>query len=177
MNESDYIHRFSDVDSSWRAQHHTLGPGKNQASPGDHTHDGITSRAINAGGEWTDFTSNFGNAFAGFNIGNGSLVARYMEANGLIYIYVDVVMGSTTTYGSGFFYFQLPVAAESGRYFAFSAALYDRGTFLEKLIGAVAYTANNVKLIQESGDVTSTSPATMQNFSRLTVQGWYIGAA
>lgn len=52
MNESDLTlqhketHLKSDVDSSVRAQHHTIGRGPLQASPGDHTHDGITSPAI-----------------------------------------------------------------------------------------------------------------------------------
>lgn len=37
------FHTNSDVDSSQKAQHHTLGSSRNQASPGDHTHDGGTS--------------------------------------------------------------------------------------------------------------------------------------
>jgi hypothetical protein len=39
-------HSRSDVDLSRQAQHHTLGPKANQASPGDHTHDGLTSVRI-----------------------------------------------------------------------------------------------------------------------------------
>lgn len=37
------FHTNSDVDSSQKSQHHTIGPSRNQASPGDHTHDGGTS--------------------------------------------------------------------------------------------------------------------------------------
>jgi hypothetical protein len=37
------LHSQSDVDSSSTAQHHTLGTGRNQASPGNHIHDGYTS--------------------------------------------------------------------------------------------------------------------------------------
>jgi hypothetical protein len=36
-------HTNSDVDGSDRAQHHTLGPRKGQASPGPHSHDGADS--------------------------------------------------------------------------------------------------------------------------------------
>lgn len=36
-------HSQSDVDSSPNAQHHTLGSGRNQSSPGNHIHDGVTS--------------------------------------------------------------------------------------------------------------------------------------
>jgi hypothetical protein len=43
------FHAKSDKDSSKVAQHHTLGPDANQASPGDHKHDGRSSKAILAG--------------------------------------------------------------------------------------------------------------------------------
>ncbi len=43
------FHANSDVDSSNVAQHHTLGIQHNQASPGDHSHDGKTSKKIGKG--------------------------------------------------------------------------------------------------------------------------------
>lgn len=43
------FHKRSDKDSSVNAGHHTLGPGHNQASPGDHKHDGTSSKALLAG--------------------------------------------------------------------------------------------------------------------------------
>lgn len=46
--ESTDAHLNSDVDSGQRSQHHTLGKGRNQASPGNHIHDGITSPKIGA---------------------------------------------------------------------------------------------------------------------------------
>lgn len=46
--ESIKQHSRSDVDSSQKSQHHTLGPGRNQASPGSHIHDGITSPKLGA---------------------------------------------------------------------------------------------------------------------------------
>lgn len=39
------IHSRSDKDSSKTAQHHSLGVGADQASPGNHTHDGINSKS------------------------------------------------------------------------------------------------------------------------------------
>jgi hypothetical protein len=47
-NKSDN-HESSDVDSSRRAKHHTLGTARNQASPGDHIHDGVVSKKTGAG--------------------------------------------------------------------------------------------------------------------------------
>jgi hypothetical protein len=37
------VHEKSDKDTSPKAQHHSLGPQANQASPGNHTHDGGAS--------------------------------------------------------------------------------------------------------------------------------------
>src|SRR5688572_27791704 len=39
-------HDRADTDLSHRALHHTLGIGHNQASPGDHYHDGTNSKKI-----------------------------------------------------------------------------------------------------------------------------------
>lgn len=47
--EVNLFHERSDVDSNWAAQHHTLGIKHNQASPGDHAHDGKSSRKIGTG--------------------------------------------------------------------------------------------------------------------------------
>lgn len=43
------FHKRSDVDSKTNAQHHTLGPGHNQSSPGDHKHDGTSSKRLGDG--------------------------------------------------------------------------------------------------------------------------------
>lgn len=42
--EVNDFHKHSDNDNSRLAQHHTLGPGPNQAASGNHIHDGITSK-------------------------------------------------------------------------------------------------------------------------------------
>lgn len=43
------FHRYSDVDNSPDSHHHTIGIDPNQASPGDHNHDGRNSKSLNAG--------------------------------------------------------------------------------------------------------------------------------
>ncbi len=40
------FHTNSDADSRAESLHHTLGPNPNQASPGDHTHDGGDSELL-----------------------------------------------------------------------------------------------------------------------------------
>lgn len=69
-------HRLSDSDSGPNSQHHTLGPGRNQAAPGDHIHDGERSKKIGTGD---------GNALAGAKGGNVALanliamLSKYVE--------------------------------------------------------------------------------------------------
>ena len=46
--ESRKAHANSDLDGSVTAHHHSLGIGHNQASPGDHKHDGKSSKRIGA---------------------------------------------------------------------------------------------------------------------------------
>lgn len=47
------FHQHSDVDSARDSQHHTLGTGVNQASPGSHRHDGNDSFQLLEGVEIT----------------------------------------------------------------------------------------------------------------------------
>lgn len=47
--EVKLFHTRSDVDSSTTAQHHTIGIKHDQASSGDHNHDGKGSRKIGQG--------------------------------------------------------------------------------------------------------------------------------
>ncbi len=42
-------HTNSDVDSAVTGQHHTLGIQHNQSSPGDHLHDGKSSKRLGKG--------------------------------------------------------------------------------------------------------------------------------
>jgi hypothetical protein len=48
-SEVSKAHTNSDVDSSVTSQHHTLGIQHNQGSPGDHTHNGKSSKRIGKG--------------------------------------------------------------------------------------------------------------------------------
>ncbi len=43
------FHKHCDVDGAQTAQHHTLGTGHNQGSPGTHNHNGKNSKRIGEG--------------------------------------------------------------------------------------------------------------------------------
>lgn len=48
-DEVKTFHERSDKDSSIMSEHHTLGAKRNQASPGDHIHDGKGCRKLGEG--------------------------------------------------------------------------------------------------------------------------------
>lgn len=118
------LHKNSDVDSSNLAQHHTLGPRHNQSSPGDHTHDGKTSAILSQIttlqnqmanlGQWTNYISNANAASNWFGssinpaINNGTITGDYCLIGKLCTIKLRLIFGSTTTQGSGFWFFNLP---------------------------------------------------------------------
>lgn len=56
------FHRNSDLDSHAAAQHHTIGIDRNQASSGNHIHDGVSSRKLGANRGLTISGSKGGNA-------------------------------------------------------------------------------------------------------------------
>lgn len=60
--EVNLIHANSDIDSGPSAGHHSLGVNRNQASPGDHVHDGKASKLLGAGMHITISGSKGGNA-------------------------------------------------------------------------------------------------------------------
>lgn len=107
-------HRSSDVDSSKYAQHHTLGIGQNQSSPGAHNHDGVTSRKLvlaNIDELWTDpvpFTPAWTAASANPALGNGTLIAYSIKRGRRVDYQLALTFGSSTTVGTGQYSFSLP---------------------------------------------------------------------
>lgn len=60
--EVNLFHKRSDVNSGPNAQHHTIGVDRNKASPGDHVHDGKSSRKLGHAQGLTISGSKGGNA-------------------------------------------------------------------------------------------------------------------
>jgi len=122
------MHRQSDVDSSTLSQHHSLGYRGTQASPGDHTHNGGSSKLITdttaiaaiAGvlGKWTDITPGSGtgglwlaNSGTAPAIGSGKLWAKYLKIGTTVWYKLGVTAGTGTTFGTDFWKFPLPFTA------------------------------------------------------------------
>ena len=120
----DDSHRNSDVDAAWFAQHHTLGHRPNQASPGNHDHDGITSKPIKA--RWFDYDSQWLATTTNPTLGNGILTAKYAKLGYLTFYKIRLRIGSTSTMGTGaLYYFRLPSEGYSDLFPVGTALVWD----------------------------------------------------
>jgi hypothetical protein len=125
------FHLSSDVDKSAISQHHTLGIQATQASPGDHIHDGTTSKRIKLGdvsGTSISFTVEGGTlgtqpTFTGAPLFTGS----YTKLGNLVHFQVDVDMDNITSFGTGQYYITLPFPAEHN-YHLSDGCLHDIST-------------------------------------------------
>ncbi|MBK3542528.1 hypothetical protein [Streptomyces sp. MBT60] len=62
---------------------------------------------------WTPYTPVWTSSGTNPNIGNGTVVARYMKVGRTCRVVVRQTMGSTTTYGTGAYLWTLPFTASS----------------------------------------------------------------
>jgi hypothetical protein len=133
------------------------------------------------GDAWTAYTPTWTGSGGNPAIGNGTIGGLYVAAGKLIHFKIRIVMGSTTTYGSGNYSLSLPVAIATNGVlgaqcqFIDGASLYYHGTsFLESSttfrIGLVSNAAANIT------SITPTSPFTWANTDVLTVSGTYEAA-
>lgn len=96
--EVELFHTNSDKDGSPTSIHHTLGNGANQASPGDHIHDGGTSKeldiedwiALPFNGSWRNYTGGGGVIFPD---------CRYAQNAGHVHVHGLMEHPTTTTTG------------------------------------------------------------------------------
>lgn len=130
-DEVKRLHNNSDIDESPRAQHHTLGILPNQASPGDHNHDGRTSRKLVSTDLETvqvDFIPGGGTTgtqptFSGPPMFSGT----YTKIGSLVNFAIDVDMDNITSFGTGQYYMDLPFVSKRNYLFS-DGCLHDIST-------------------------------------------------
>ena len=109
------FHLSSDVDKSAISQHHTLGISATQASPGDHNHDGTTSKKLklsNLDGESITFTVVGGTTGTQPTFSSAPLfTGSYTKLGNLVHFQIDVDMDNITNFGTGEYYVDLPFNA------------------------------------------------------------------
>ena len=72
----------------------------------------VFSNATGVGGAWTSYTPTW-TASSNPSIGNGTITGRYIQVGKMVHVWIRVVGGSSTTFGSGTYAWSMPVTARS----------------------------------------------------------------
>jgi hypothetical protein len=140
-----------------------------------------TSSATTAfDGAWTSYTPSWTAASSNPAIGNGSLQGWYKLVGKTCFVRGNIVMGSTTTFGSGEWYVSMPFTASHADAILMSANLLDNGSAWYNALLNGARAGFNYKTAiqyQSTGstalDVNATQPFTWANTDRFIWNGSY----
>jgi polygalacturonase len=87
-------------------------------------------------------------------LGNGNLTAMYTRVGKQVTVTINLVMGGTTTYGSGRWSFSLPFTAATGQFMA-SAWIQDASTSNRYLVAGYNLTTTTMSFLMNGGTTTS----------------------
>jgi hypothetical protein len=114
-------------------------------------------------------------------LGNGTLTGRYALLNKTVHFVLVLKMGSTTTYGSGFYYFSLPFAPIDvagigylGAGLHFPAGIVNAGGTASAPSLSYGFSATEFYLVSSAGAlVAPTVPITFNANCLIVVRGTY----
>jgi hypothetical protein len=180
--EVNLFHLNSDRDAGPTAQHHTLGLGPSQASPGNHTHDGRNSKRLDLKeltSKSVPFTVTGGTlgtqpTFTGAPLFTGS----YTKIGNLCHFQIDVDMDNITSFGTGQYYITLPFPAEHN-YLVSDGCLHDISASDQySVMGHVVAGSNQLRLLSVASNgkhvpFTHNVPVTLAVADNFHVAGTY----
>lgn len=103
---------------------------------------------------WTALTTNPA-------IGDGAITARFMQVGKTVFVAGRILMGSTTTFGTGAWRLSLPVTAQNSINGAGSVWFFDASVAGNRKPGAIWHgTASLMAFSGDTGDVDATNPFT-----------------
>lgn len=114
-------------------------------------------------GPWTAYTPVWSSSGTQPALGNGTIVGAYRQVGKTVDVVARLLMGSTSTFGTGSYFISLPTSlpAKSASPRAVGGAyLLDSGTAAKSGIAAVDGTLTVVFFASSTSQVTSTSPHT-----------------
>jgi hypothetical protein len=136
------------------------------------------------GAAWETYTPTWTAAITNPAIGNGFIAGRYVQIQKLVHAQISITMGSTTTYGSGVYYFGLPITSKTA-YYNFAAlgvgTIFDVSTANAYVVsanyqtGATGYVSLRFTGAG-NGDVTNTAPYTFATNDIITLNVTYEAA-
>lgn len=126
---------------------------------------------------WQDYNVTWGNDGTAPSLGNGSLTAEYKWPNesDLVFVRVSLTAGTTTTFGSSFQWFSLPVIAASTDRLNGACNIFDNGT-IRRCACTFVKTTTQVYINSDSGTVSNTVPWTWANGDTIDFSLFYRAA-
>jgi len=130
-------------------------------------------------GLWTNFTPTWTAATTNPTIGNGLLEGTYKRVGNTVHVWMMMIAGSTTTFGSGEYKISLPVTARAISRAVLSLVMNNDGTRLYNSLAHNAYTtslsldSDNVTLFWDTGVVTHNSPFAWASGDWFIISGTY----
>ncbi len=122
---------------------------------------------------WTPYTPAW-TASVNPALGDGSKVGGYLQLGKLVFFYISIAMGSTTTYGTGSWAFSLPVTASIA--LGGSAVLLDQGVGFFSAT-PVLVSSTTIGLIPPAGGgVEASTPFVWADTDTLNITGFYKAA-
>lgn len=122
-------------------------------------------------GAWTDWSSTFAWTATSVNpaVGNGTKSAKYIQVGKLVIFTASIIMGTTTTYGTGTWLFSVPFTSATTDLHAGVSWLVDQGTATNRQPGVVRFnTTSNVTITGGSGGpVAAAIPFTWASTDRI----------
>lgn len=130
-----------------------------------------------AAGAWGTYTPTWSAAGTAVSLGNGTCVGSYRQVGQTVDVRVTLTMGSTTTFGTSFYRFSLPVAPKLNSLipvYADDNSATVRWAGHARIIAATT-TGDNMRMVVTAGGagITNTSPFTWAQSDVLVLAGNY----
>ena len=129
-------------------------------------------------GAWTAYTPTWGGNTTNPAIGNGTITGSYCQIGKTVFGRVKIVVGSTTTFGSGAYFLSLPVTAASTDQSAGQGILADNSASTRYTVVLTPSSTTNVWIRYGANalDTTSAAPMTWATNDNLVVSFTYEAA-
>lgn len=131
------------------------------------------------GDPWQSYTPQWLASTTNPAIVNGTIAGNYMQAGKLVLFRIRLVMGSTTTYGTGVYSFTLPVPAVVGLDNAIDCSVFLRDVSVGTRATRLAYLNNSTALVPvdaAGAQLGPSAPWTWQVGDIISITGSYEAA-
>lgn len=132
-------------------------------------------KAIGDGG-MTAYTPTWGASGSAPALGNGTITGNYHQYGKWVYFWVRLLMGSTTTFGTGNYSFTYPVTAAQVYNPALSGRVFDTSASQIMSITGSNLTTSTFRMAAATAHVSPTAPITFANGDEILIGGTYEAA-